>query len=90
MAPNTAERPDVARARLDPAAVFADPEAVQAHPRLSVAEKVDILRRWEYDARELAVAEEEGMSGGEPLLLDRIEAALHALTGYAPSPGRGG
>ena len=86
MAQEPSESPDVERARLDPGAVFATPEAVRDAPRLSHEDKVDILRRWEYDARELSVAEEEGMGGGEEgPLLDRIEAALHALTGY-PDP----
>jgi hypothetical protein len=76
------EAPDIARAKLDPGAVFAGPEEVRDDPRLSAGEKADILRRWEYDARELSVAEEEGMAGGEASLLDRIEAALHAVIGY--------
>ncbi|HUX29985.1 MAG TPA: hypothetical protein VMV78_05065 [Thiobacillus sp.] len=46
-------------------------------------QKIDPLRRWAYDASELAVAEEEGMSGNEPSRLSRILAVLHALTeGY--------
>jgi len=88
MAEERSEDPDVARARLDPGAVFATPEEVRDHPRLSLQEKADILRRWEYDARELSVAEEEGMGGGEASLLDRIEAALHALIGYPEADDR--
>jgi hypothetical protein len=90
MARESSEAPDVERARLDPGAVFASPEAVRDDPRLAHGDKVDILRRWEYDARELSVAEEEGMGGGEPPLLDRIEAALHALTGYPDPEGDSG
>jgi len=37
------------------------------------------LRRWEYDARELEVAEDENMAGGPPSQLDRVLAALHRL-----------
>jgi hypothetical protein len=38
------------------------------------------LKRWEYDAREMQVAEEEGFPAREPgCLLDAILAALHQL-----------
>jgi len=74
---------DLERARLDPGSVFASPEDLRDHPRLARAEKIEILRRWAYDASELAVAEEEGMGGGEPSFLARILSALDALTdGY--------
>lgn len=90
MAQERPEAPDMARAKLDPGAVFAGPEEVRDDPRLSSAQKADILRRWEYDARELSVAEEEGMAGGEASLLDRIEAALHAVIGYPEAEGPSG
>jgi hypothetical protein len=38
------------------------------------------LRSWEYDAAELAVAEEEGMRGPENNLLQRIVLTLAGLT----------
>ncbi len=72
---------DLAKARLDPGSVFRGPEEVVGSHELAREEKLDLLRRWEYDARELAVAEDEGMGGGEATLLDRIEAALNALLG---------
>jgi hypothetical protein len=37
------------------------------------------LLRWEYDARELEVAEEENMVGGPPSLLREIHNALLEL-----------
>jgi len=70
---------DLARARLDPGAVFPSPEALRDRSDLSRQEKLDLLRRWEYDARELSTAEAEGMVGGEASLLDRIEAVLGEL-----------
>lgn len=70
---------DLERARLDPSAVFGAPEQVVATPQLTREEKIEILRRWSHDAGELAVAEEEGMGGGEPALLDRILVALDQL-----------
>ena len=80
---------DMARARLDPGAVFGTPEALRDHPRLSVAEKIELLRRWEYDARELSGAEAEGMGGGEASLLDRIDAVLAELNEPPPAPTEG-
>jgi len=47
-----------------------------------VAQKVEILRRWEYDAAEVAVAVEEGMPDRDDEdLLRRILLALDRLTG---------
>lgn len=69
------------QALLDPADVFAKPDDVLAHTGLSHDQKVEILRRWEYDASEAAVALEEGMPGSESELLAQIVHALHQLTG---------
>jgi hypothetical protein len=68
-------------ARLDPGSVFTSPEDLRDYGGLTRAQKVELLRRWAYDASELAVAEEEGMTGGEPSLLARILSVLDALTG---------
>jgi hypothetical protein len=74
---------DLERARSDPASVFASPEALAAEPSLRPGEKIELLRQWAYDARELEVAEEEGMGGGEASLGGRILVALHALEDQA-------
>lgn len=68
------------QALLDPGSVFASPEVVGDHPSLTPEQKIEILRSWEYDAAELAVAEEEGMQGPENNLLQRILLALAKLT----------
>ena len=78
---------DMAKARLDPGAVFASPETLRDHPGLDRDQKLELLRRWAYDARELSTAEEEGMGGGEGSLLDRIEAVLAELTEPPPEQG---
>ncbi len=39
-----------------------------------------MLRCWAYDASELAVAEEEGMLGGEPSRLAQVLSVLDVLT----------
>lgn len=67
---------------LDPPSVFETPEDVIAEPGLTTEQKIEILRRWEYDASELAVAEEEGMIGGERGTLARVMRALEALGGH--------
>ncbi len=68
------------QALIDPANVFSSPMAVVDDKTLPADLKVKILRRWEYDARELEVAEEEGFpTGPEEGLLDTVLAALHRL-----------
>lgn len=68
------------RALSDPGSVFPTPEAVAESSALTLEEKIAVLRSWEYDAAELAVAEEEGMEGPENGLLRRILLALAELT----------
>ncbi|MEJ2392394.1 MAG: hypothetical protein P8019_13490 [Gammaproteobacteria bacterium] len=71
------------QARLDPGSLFASPEALRDHAGLTQAQKIELLRRWAYDASELAVAEEEGMNGGEPSILARVLSVLDELAdGY--------
>lgn len=67
------------RAVSRPWSVYKTPEAVLADRRLDPAEKRQILESWERDARELAVAEEENMGGGEPDMLGRVLEALSTL-----------
>ena len=71
---------DLTRALLDPASTFDTPQAVLRSTDLSTAQKLEILCRWAYDASELAVAEEEGMAGGEPSQLEAVMGALDELT----------
>jgi len=70
---------DVEKALLDPGLVFKTPGEVLANNELTRAQKIEILRRWEYDVRELQVADEEGMEGPEPVTLDAVLNALHTL-----------
>ncbi len=72
---------DLERALLDPSAAFGTPEDVLADAALTSGQKIEILRRWEYDAAEVSVAVEEGMPGADNGLLRRILLALDALTG---------
>lgn len=70
---------DLDKAMLDPTSVFGTPEDVVRQPNLSREEKISVLKRWEYDARELQVADEENMGGGPPDLLDRVLGVLREL-----------
>ena len=71
---------DLKQAMLDPTSVFKDPTDVVDDANLSIDQKIEILRRWEYDARQLEVAEEEaGMAVRQPDMFDRVVQALHTL-----------
>lgn len=70
---------DYAKALDDPATQFAAPADIVAAEGLTKEQKIALLRRWEYDANEIAVAVEEGMPGGESRLLQQIAAAIAAL-----------
>lgn len=85
----------IEQALLDPATVYASPDAVVDDPSLDREQKIEVLRRWEYDARELEVAEEENMGGGPPDMLDQILAALRKLNAgidvdHSPPTKQGG
>ena len=71
---------DVTKAMLVPTMVFKDPNDVVASNELTRNQKIEILRRWEYDAPQLEVAEEEaGMAVLRPEMFDRVVQALHLL-----------
>ncbi len=71
---------DVTKAMLDPTMVFKEPKDVVASNELTRDQKIEILRRWKYDAQQLEVAEEEaGMAVRRPEMFDRVVRALHTL-----------
>ena len=47
----------------DPSAVYSKPEEVAHDERLSLEQKISILKQWAFDAREIEVAQEENMIG---------------------------
>ena len=72
---------DVKMAMLEPPMVFKVPKDVVANVELTRDQKIEILRRWEYDARQLEVAEEEaGMAVRRPEMFDLVLQALHTLS----------
>ena len=77
---------DFEKAKLNPAASFKSPQDVVSNQELSRDQKIEILKRWEEDARAIEVAEEEGMPGQQqPKQLQPIRDALHSLN-YFPNP----
>jgi len=74
---------------------FNSPEEILHSTTLDRDQKIQLLRRWEYDAREQDVAEEEGMSNEGPPMLQSILQALHTLgsgpdLAHAPPTKQGG
>ena len=71
---------DLNKAMLDPGSVFVEPKEVVTSEELTREQKIEILRRWEYDAHQMEVAEEEaGMALRCPELFDLVIQALHTL-----------
>jgi hypothetical protein len=57
--PETDTRPDI-----DPSRMYESPKALAADARLTLEERLDLLRRWDFDLREQLVASGEGMPAG--------------------------
>jgi hypothetical protein len=89
-----------ARTLLDPSAQYNSPKALIDDDRLTRDQKIEVLRRWEYDEAERRVAEEEGMppegpADGDGDLLQQIVLALDKLAGdvdveHSPPTKQGG
>ena len=84
-------------AKGDVSKVFADPRDVADAEDLSVPEKVELLRNWELDLREILVASEEGMTrdypGNASDVLGEVLAALDhigAIKEDAAAPNKAG
>lgn len=82
---------DIKKAKLDPTAVYKSPGEVLEDNTLSREDKIEILRVWEYDAREIQVAEEENMPSANSQVLDEVLEVLKKLNAgpetkkYAPN-----
>jgi hypothetical protein len=61
--------------KADPARFYPAPTDVVRDRRFSDPERLEILEAWERDARALSVADDEGMSGGEPSRLKTVVKA---------------
>jgi hypothetical protein len=69
----------LAGALLDPQDFYKTPNDVLSDPDLTEPQKIEVLRRWEYDASEVSVAEEEGMAHTDGITLYQVLQALHQL-----------
>jgi hypothetical protein len=76
------------RARLVPSAVFASPDAVVETETLSRAQKIQILRRWEFDLRPRRRATGAGEAPDHNGLLVQLRRALAALGAERATVGR--
>jgi hypothetical protein len=72
--------PDLERALINPAAVFAAPDDVLKHAALTLQDKRAILQRWAWDEYLLQLASDEAMpEGRESSRLEQVKSALLAL-----------
>lgn len=71
---------DFSKALLDPGSVFPSPEDLLEEPSLKKAQKIELLKRWKYDAREISDATSEGMPGNrDGDIFRRVSLALEFL-----------
>lgn len=75
----TLTKAELADAFTSPVSIFDFPLEVVACPGLSREQKIEILKRWELDARALQRATDESMTGGEAPQLDDVNRALMML-----------
>lgn len=69
------------RMRSDPSSVYTSPLELALDETLPVEDRLDMLRRWAFDARKQLVASSEGMAGGKPGTdLREIAKVMETLT----------
>lgn len=71
---------ELKRARLVPSSMFASPDDVVTSAELSRAQKIAILRRWEFDAK----GKESRTIVSQGLMLNQVRQALAALGAGPP------
>ena len=76
---------DVEDKKVNPSSSYGNPDEVVNDPKLSRAEKIEILREWHYDAMRLQESAGENMDGGEP---DRLHSVSNALLKLGVSPAK--
>ena len=65
----------IEKAMTSPSSVFDHPDEVVSLD-LPTPQKIEILLRWQFDARALQRAADENMFGGNPPMLEEVNAAL--------------
>jgi hypothetical protein len=76
------------RARLVPSAVFASPDQVVEAETLSRAQKIQILRRWEFDLRPRRRPTSAGEAPDHDGMLVQLRRALAVLGAERPTVAR--
>jgi hypothetical protein len=76
---------ELKRARLVPSSMFASPDAVVRSAELSRAQKIQILRRWEFDARRILGDDPIVSLGDDTRMLTQVRGALAALGVVPPT-----
>ncbi|WP_395375718.1 hypothetical protein [Marinicella sp. W31] len=66
---------------INPANFYDKPDTVLHDSSLSTQQQKEVLKNWEFDARELDVADDENMNGGPPGLLSEVLKAIDELVG---------
>lgn len=77
---------DIQRAKLVPTDVFDEPADVVRSDTVDAKDKQKILNQWEVDAQALSRANDEGMTGGEPTDLTRVQEARRKVFRKKLSP----
>jgi hypothetical protein len=70
---------DIERAMITPSAVFDTPAEIVEAEGLTRPQKIEVLTRWELDARALQRATDENMTGGGRPPLEEVNEALLKL-----------
>ena len=56
---------DIENIKHDPSRFYRDPKTLFEDETLSADEKIEILQEWEFDMRDMMVADEENMGGSD-------------------------
>lgn len=70
---------DIENAMVNPVLVFDRPTEIVTCTQLSREQKIEMLKKWELDARALQRASDESMTGCETSELDDVNSALSKL-----------
>ncbi len=69
----------IEKALADPSSVYKVPKEVLSDTELTEDQKLEVLRQWEFDAREILMADEENMVGDSPSMLHRVLECIDKL-----------
>jgi hypothetical protein len=67
------------KALLDPSDIYENPQELLSDAQLTTEQKIEVLRRWAYDASEIDVAEGEGMRALDEEVFHQVMLALEKL-----------